>query len=157
MGETRAYNLRAQQSTSCRWGGILWLMRDNNIKWTVNKYTSIEPWAGVAVLPGKKKSKKQRQAIYTYADKCPFKLYEFKRVGSYSEAICNRCVQSSYWHALILHGSSSMCYWLHCWIGSLCVKGQFLMPCLDKLYFKVPVIICHALWVIRLYGALALV
>lgn len=39
---------------------------------------------------------------------------------------------------------------------SLCVKGQLLVPYLDKLYFKVPVIIYHALWVIRLRGALSL-
>lgn len=42
-------------------------------------------------------------------------------------------------------------------LESLCVKGQLLVPYLDKLYFKVPVIIYHALWVIRLQGALSLV
>lgn len=42
-------------------------------------------------------------------------------------------------------------------MGSLCVKGQFPLQYLDKLHFKVPAIIYHALWVIRLWGALALV
>ena len=42
-------------------------------------------------------------------------------------------------------------------MGSLYVKGQFLVLYLDKLYFKVPAIVRHALWVIGLCGALALV
>lgn len=154
MGETRAYNLGGG---SCRAlatdeGGILWLMRDNNIKWTVNKYTSTQPWARVAPLPGKRGDRQRRRIyIYIYTQNALSRHMSSNVFENYSAAICDGCVcRSSYWQALILHGSSGMCYWLRCWMGSLCVKGQFLMPYLDKLYFKVPAIIYHALWVIRL-------
>lgn len=149
MGKTRAYNLRTQQSPSYRRGEILWLMRDNNIKWAVNKHTSIEAWVTVAAL--------LRTTASTNKHKCPLLLYGFKRSENYGQIFHARCVWSSGWQALIPRGSSGMCSWLCCWMGSFCVKGQFLMLYLDKLYFKVPVTIYHALWVIRLYGALGLV
>lgn len=154
MGKTRAYNLKTQQSPSYRRGAILWLMWDNNIKWAVNKHTYRSMSQSGCTSKNNKKTKK---TLLLQINTNAFSYYMGLNVLWITfQAFHDRCVQSSYWQALIPHGSSGMCCWPHYWMGSFGVKGQFLMLYLDKLDFKAPVTIYHALWVIRLQGALGL-